>query len=212
MVHHIVFDVDGTLLDSQQVIDGALARTGRELTGREVPLSLAAEAFSLPSRAALRHVGVAEEDMERGLDLFELYSYRSGRVSPAFPGVWELLEALEREGMPMSVFSARLEDEFERDPSFPPLARFFRRLMGTRYSVNPKPAPDGLLRFLREEGLRAGEVLLVGDSRSDSASAAGAGIPFALAGWNPAVDADAVPHDCLLRTPQELLTLLRADI
>lgn len=209
MVRHIVFDVDGTLLDSRQVINEALARTGRELTGREVPLSLAAEAFSMSSRPALRHVGVAEEDMERGLALFERYSYGSGRVSPIFPGVWELLEGLERAGVPMSVFSARLEDEFDRDPSFPPLARFFRRLMGTRYSVNPKPAPDGLLRFLREEGLEAGEVLMVGDSAADSLSAAGAGVAFALAGWNGAAETDAVPHDFLLHTPEELWALLR---
>lgn len=109
----------------------------------------------------------------------------------------------------MSVFSARLEDEFDRDPSFPPLARFFRRLMGTRYSVNPKPAPDGLLRFLREEGLEAGEVLMVGDSAADSLSAAGAGVAFALAGWNGAAETDAVPHDFLLHTPEELWALLR---
>lgn len=208
MVRHIVFDVDGTLLDSQQVINEALARTGRELTGREVPLSLAAEAFSMPSRPALRHVGVAEENMERGLHLFEQYSYCSGRVSPAFPGVRELLEGLAGAGVPMSVFSARLEEEFERDPSFPPLAPFFRRLMGTRYSVNPKPAPDGLLRFLREEGLAAGEVLMVGDSAADSRSAAGAGIPFALAGWNSGADPAAIPHDFLLRSPGELWGLL----
>ena len=80
--------------------------------------------------------------------------------------------------------------------------------MGVHYSGKPKPAPDGLLRFLREESLGAGEVLLVGDAATDSLSAAGAGIPFALAGWNGAVDPSAVPHDFLLRSPEELWTLI----
>ena len=207
MVRHIIFDVDGTLLDSCMSINAALARTARELTGREVPLSLAAEAFSLHSQAALRHVGVAEEDIEQGLLLFDRYSYREGIGSAPFPGVTALLEGLQAAGRPMSVFSARSEDEFDNDPSFRPLKRYFRRLMGVHYSGRPKPAPDGLLRFLREESLGAGEVLLVGDAATDSLSAAGAGIPFALAGWNGAVDPSAVPHDFLLRAPEELWAL-----
>ena len=80
--------------------------------------------------------------------------------------------------------------------------------MGVHYSGRPKPAPDGLLRFLREESLGAGEVLLVGDAATDSLSAAGAGVPFALAGWNSDVDAGAVPRDFLLRTPEELWALI----
>lgn len=209
MYRHIVFDVDGTLLDSQHSINAGLARTARELTGRDVPLSLAAEAFALPSRAALRHVGVAEADMEQGLLLFDRYSYREGVGSAPFPGVTALLEGLARAGWPMSVFSARDEGELDSDPAFRPLARYFRRLMGVRYSLRPKPAPDGLLRFLREEGLRPSEVLMVGDASTDSGSAAGAGVPFALAAWNPGADNSAVPHDFLLRAPEELWTLLR---
>lgn len=208
MFRHIVFDVDGTLLDSQLSINTGLARAARELTGREVPLSLAAEAFPLHSRAALRHVGVAEEDMERGLLLFDRYSYREGIGSAPFPGVLALLEGLQAAGWPMSVFSARSEDEFDNDSSFRPLKPYFCRLMGVHYAGKPKPAPDGLLRFLGEEGLAAGEVLMVGDAATDSLSAAGAGVPFALAAWNSAVDPSAVPHDFLLRAPEELWTLL----
>jgi len=208
MYHQIVFDVDGTLLDSCLSISRGLQRTAKEITGWEVPLSLAIEAFAMPSRPALRHVGISEEDMARGLDLFDRYSYSCGEGSVPFPGVTDLLEELTRLKVPLYVFSARLEDEFDHDTSFHPIAHYFRRIMGTGYAGVPKPAPDGLLRFLREEGAAASEVLMVGDSSLDSASAAGAGIDFALAGWNPAVQPEAIPHTYLLRDPGEMLGLI----
>ena len=57
-------------------------------------------------------------------------------------------------------------------------------------------------------GLSPTQAVFVGDTRHDRACAAAAGLPFALAGWNPRARAAAEPDDLVLVRPEDVLGLL----
>ncbi|MEG0114831.1 MAG: HAD hydrolase-like protein, partial [Hydrogenoanaerobacterium sp.] len=70
-----------------------------------------------------------------------------------------------------------------------------------------KPKPEPMLLYLSRTGVRADEVLYIGDTVYDYQCATGAGVPFALAGWG-ALNADEVPPCYAPKTPGEVLLLL----
>lgn len=175
----LIFDLDGTLLDSlpditdatNQVRDNfGLARLGLD----EVRKLMGQGARSLVERAL---PGAPAEEVERGLALFLSYNlaHIADKTRP-YPGVFETLEALEGLGIPLCVLSnknvALCREVLERFG----LVRFFPAVFGADSFPFRKPSPEPVLALLREYGVAAKECTLVGDSINDVAAGGGAGV------------------------------------
>ncbi|MGH9275970.1 MAG: HAD family hydrolase [Acidimicrobiales bacterium] len=176
-----LFDLDGTLVDS----DAALLAPFSALA---VP-SERVPPLGLPLGEACELAGVTVDDYLERYD---------GTVVEPFPGVEELLARLPR----WAVCSNKARDsgrqELHRLGWAPELALFSEDFDGRPKTLQP---------VLDVLGLTADEVLFVGDTAHDRSCAAAAGVPFALAGWNPRVQRE--PGDVVLLHPAEVLDLLR---
>lgn len=174
-----IFDLDGTLLDS----DDALVRPFLELGVPRERIT-----FGPPVRSECERLGVAVEEYVR--------RYRS-ELAPPFPGVDELLGRVGR----WALCSNKHPDQAARDLALrgwtPEVALF-----SDAFDWQPKHLGPVLERL----GVRAADVVFVGDTAHDRASADAVGCRFALAGWNPR--AAAAPGDVVLAAPAELLDLL----
>ena len=180
-----LFDLDGTLIDS----DVALMRPFLELGLAEHELP----PLGLPLVEACERVGISLHDY---LDRYD------GTAAAPFPGVDELLGGLHRWGLASNKQRSSGRRELERLGWSPAVALFSDDFGGEEKQLGP---------LLDAMGLAPHAALYVGDTAHDRSAAAGAGVQFALAGWNPRARAGAQPGDRVLSHPADVLAVVSAD-
>ncbi|TGD67143.1 phosphoglycolate phosphatase [Tabrizicola sp. WMC-M-20] len=214
---HLVFDLDGTLVDSAPDIQAAV---NRMLAGEGVgPLDLTTvTAFighGLPKlvERVMGHVGLDMAQHPR-LTKATLKAYHAGAsdLTVVYPGVIETLDRLRQAGHAMAICTNKPEGparEVLRDLG---LEGFFSVVIGGDSLPVAKPDPAPLHACIA--GLGGGSTVYVGDSEVDAATALAAGVPFALftEGYRKTPVAD-LPHALAFSDfaslPEALAALLR---
>jgi phosphoglycolate phosphatase len=210
-VRALIFDLDGTLIDSKQDLIHSVNAMLRELERRE----LAEETISgyighgapqLVARALGN--GCTEEEQQRALNFFLRY-YESHKMDTtcAYPGVAETLEKLA--SMPMAVLTNKPVRIGVRILDAMGLAKYFQAIYGGNSFETKKPDPLGARTILRELGAEPREALLVGDSEVDVRTARNAGMLAAAVNYGFGVhNRGAHPADIYLERFSDLATLL----
>lgn len=178
---HVVFDVDGTLLDTERSVLLSLRDTLREAAGRDYPLAELEFSLGIPGADALKLLDIPNVPavLARWEELLERYR-DADRV---FDGVPELLAALKDSGRCLGVVTSRTRAEFDQDFSRWGLASYFQAVVTADDTDLHKPCPDPLLKYMELAGAAAADVLYIGDSGHDARCAQAAGVDFGLAGW-----------------------------
>ncbi|MDD7493591.1 MAG: HAD hydrolase-like protein, partial [Eubacteriales bacterium] len=95
---HVVFDMDGTLIDTCEAIQRSLRDTIAMLTGNTPTEAEVRATFGTPSDAGLKMLGVRDEDIPRGILLWSENIKKYEDTPRAFPGVRELMDGLKAAG------------------------------------------------------------------------------------------------------------------
>lgn len=201
----IIFDLDGTLVDSVPDLHGAAEKllqdqgkqpldlpTVRSFVGNGIPnlVERISEAADLPRDAASQTAFV-----KAFLDHYN--AAISGRTT-LYPGVRGCLDALADAGIPMGLCTNKPEAQTLTILSDLDMARYFSKVIGGDSLPQRKPAATPLLATLAALGngtLSVDQCLYVGDSEVDAQTAQAAGTPFALysEGYRKA-PLEALPH------------------
>jgi len=213
-VRALIFDLDGTLIDSKRDLILSVNATLHEMKRAELPEETIASYIGAGAPMLVaRALGgdSSEEQIRRGLEFFLGY-YENHKMdhTKAYPGVAEALEALQ--GYPMAVLtnkpfriSRRILQELE-------LASYFRCIYGGNSFEKKKPDPLGVNTILREFDVPAREAVLVGDSEVDIQTARNAGAYAAMVTYGFGMyDPAAHPADIYLDRLTEIVPLLRND-
>lgn len=209
----VVFDLDGTLIDSRRDLASAVNRTREEVGLTPLPV---ARVVALVGEGARRLVEKGLEGEVQGsaldaaLEIFSRHYWQAClETTCPYPGVEPLLRRLE-ERFPLAVLSNKPEAFSRRILDGLGLAGCFRHLLGGDSLPTCKPDPEGLRRLARELGVAVERLLLVGDSRIDAATAQAAGCPFALVEWGFATPEEraALAADLRVSQPRELAAAL----
>jgi len=199
----LVWDMDGTLLDSTEVVPDAFVETVRELGVDDVDREKVVAAYSLGvPEVMLRHlVGRTLEDRE-----IDLYYDRllEGSVAP-YDGVLETLDTLRQRGLPVVVFKGASSRAARTLLASAGLQ--FDILVGGDHVARPKPAPDGVLEAAKRLSVAPEDVVYIGDAPTDLQAARSACARGAAATWGHLYQRDA-PADIRLRAPNQALALL----
>lgn len=176
-----VFDIDGTLLDTERTGVLSLMQTVRDLLGREMTYGEAYGFFGIPSAKVSAMLGYADEDRFGVLweDHFQELMYL---VKP-FPGVEDVLRDLRAAGFRTGVVTSRSRTEIAYDPHLAQLLPYFDLVIGSEQSARHKPFPDPMLAYLEGVGAEAAATLYLGDTMHDWCCGHDAGCDFALADW-----------------------------
>jgi phosphoglycolate phosphatase len=177
----VLFDFDGTLIDSDAVLQAPFAALG--VAQADVP------PLGLPLPVACDRAGITVADYLAHYDL---------DAALPFPGVEAMLAGLDRWGLCSNKDRATAERELAR-LGWTPAVAFFSDDFGGR--------PKLLAPVLAALALTPGQAVLVGDTAHDRACAHAAGVPFALAAWNPRATPE--PGDLVLATPADVLAAVK---
>jgi phosphoglycolate phosphatase len=209
----IVFDLDGTLVDSSRdlanAVNAALQRIDASATTIPLPVVrsfIGSGARNLVARS-LVHAGVALPP-EDALPVFlEEYRRRLTEHTRFYPGVEETLDRLSAH--PLAVLTNKPGDMSRALLSGLGVAPLFFRVYGGGDLPARKPDPVGLLRLMEESGRAPGDTVLVGDSAIDVHTARAAGVRAIGVTWGfdrGGLDGD--PPDARAGSREELHRML----
>lgn len=187
----IIFDLDGTLIDSLGDITAAanhaLASLGQPTHERDDYRLMVGYGADVLFQTAL--APDAQHLLPEALGLFKtFYAAHPDDHTVLFPGVTELLDTLVADGVPIAVLSNKPHANTVLCVE-QMLGRWtWSAVLGHREGVAKKPAPDGALEIARQLGLAPGEIYFLGDAEPDVQTAVAAGmIPIgALWGYRDA--------------------------
>jgi phosphoglycolate phosphatase len=184
----IIFDLDGTLLDTIEDIADAfntvLANHGEPTHSVEFYTA----AVGHGARQALLTGIPADKRSDTYIDTLlaefrTVYNQYNGRRTRPFPGIPELLHNLADKQVRLAVLSNKPHNDTVKciHEQFPDID--FSMILGHRDGAALKPDPSTTLTVVAELGLAANEILFIGDSSVDVQSAVRAGIPAIGVTW-----------------------------
>ncbi len=183
---HLIFDLDGTLVDSKSDLAAATnfmlaALALPTLTEPQVERLIGDGARVLVARA----LGPQRADLvPRGFTLFmEYYVAHLLDHTQPYPGIHELLAAVHAQGLTLSVLTNKPEAPSRAILTGLGLADFFGVIVGGDTLPMRKPDPLGVHDLQRRTGIALAATLLIGDSRIDMATGQAAGVTTCGVTW-----------------------------
>jgi phosphoglycolate phosphatase len=183
---HMIFDLDGTLVDSVRItcaiLDAMLADRGSD---RRADPALG-RAMDAEGGTAMIQAMLGPWCRDVDVDLAEFRQRHAIAATPpdlAFPGVGSALTRLASQGVGLGICSNKPQGLCEKILSDLDLARHFSTIVGARPDLPRKPAPDGARLALLQMRANPAACLYIGDSEVDVRTAAAAGLPVALVSW-----------------------------
>jgi pyrophosphatase PpaX len=207
----ILFDLDGTLIDSGPIIIASMRHASVTVLGREPD----EEAV----RAAIGGQGLVSQmrdlDPDRVDELIDVYRAHNEPLHATletFAGIPELLRELSARGHMLGIVTAKrrstVQLAFDR---FPFLAELTDVLVGSDDTERHKPDPDPVLEALRRLGAAPDEAVYIGDSPFDIRAGLAAGARAIAVAWG-GIHSDerllAEEPDALVQHPEEILALV----
>ena len=213
-VRAVIFDLDGTLMDTACEIDAALARTFAErgiapLARREVDALIGRGMRSLVERALALRGKSAGVDAVVGR--FEHhYADLVGTEARLFPRVAEGLELLRARNRKLAVVTNKPRMFTEKLLERAGVAGFFGTVVAGDDGIPRKPAGDMLVAACRQMGSKPAEALMLGDSDNDVAAARAAGCPVWCVpyGYNEGRPPETLACDRMVETVEDAARLV----
>ena len=215
MVKLCIFDLDGTIVDTQEdladSVNAGLRQEGYPTHTVEAFIRFVGNGVARMVKDAMpEDVRDNEEIFSRVFDVFQKeYDARCLNKTHAYPGTVGLLDELKARGIRLAVLSNKLQAFTERIVS-----HYFGERMdlvfGQREGVEKKPAPDGVFEIMKHFGVSAEEVIFIGDSEVDVLTAKNAGVPCLGVSWGFRGKEDLEKAGCELiaDTTEEALEIL----
>lgn len=215
MTSAILFDLDGTLLDTLEDIADAMNYVLGALGHAAHPLDayrrFVGEGVRLLVQRALPEAARDERTIERGVALMkERYGTHLFNKTQPYRGIEALLAELDARALPLAVLSNKLDEPTRLlVDHFFGVARF-AAVRGQRDGVPRKPDPTAALEIAHELEIAPGEWLYLGDTPTDMQTAASAGMVAVGVAWGFRSPDELVRHgaDHVITTPDELCSLL----
>jgi len=213
----VIFDLDGTLIDSRldlvHSVNAALRHIGRPELPEEVIASYVGDGAPILIQRALGGEAVDEALVRKGLEFFLAY-YREHKLdhTTVYPGVAEALAAIQssHNGMPrkMAVLSNKPVIPSRAIVQALGLGAFFSQVYGGNSFATKRPDPEGVRTLLEEHGARPDQAVIVGDSHTDIRTGRNAGLHTigVTYGFAPHT-LEEEPPDVLVDSPREFADL-----
>ncbi len=204
----VLFDLDGTVLDTSDLIISSFKHTFHKHYKREITLSEIHAFFGKTLRAAMEYLG--PDQVEELIQTYREYSLaHHDQMITVFGGVVETIHALYEAGIIMAIVTSKTKKTALRGLKLFDLDNYFPVIIGADQCQNHKPHPEPIQNALIQLKMKPEECLMVGDSSFDLISARQAGVKTAAVRWTR-VSWETILHekpDYILESMCGLLTV-----
>lgn len=200
----IVFDIDGTLIDTEYAVLHSLQDTVKELCKKEIPVSKLTFALGITGADALKILKI--KDVPYALELWDKNMKKYEDTVKIFEGITGLLEELMKSDCEMGIVTSKRREEYDTDFGRFDISCCFKTIVCADDTKEHKPEADPLLKYVELSGGDREKTLYIGDSRYDSECAENAGIDFALAVWGS--HSKSVKAEYYLEKPSDLSEII----
>ena len=183
----VIFDLDGTLVDTAQdivaAVDALLAECGRAPIGLAAGRRLIGDGARVLVQRAFLASGAPAPDVDAATARwFEIYGASLASFSRPYPNVATILAALRKRGRKLAVCTNKADALAIRLLEMLDLADYFDAIVGGDVPYR-KPDPRHLLATAERIGVRPSDCLMVGDSSNDAAAAKAARMKLVVVDW-----------------------------
>jgi pyrophosphatase PpaX len=205
-----LFDLDGTLLDSIELIFRCYRHAAQTHMGALPPDKVWLDGLGTPLRQQFSAVTSDADLIEEMVVTYREYHHLHHDTSVAlYPDVERVVTELGQRGATLGVVTSKLRAGCERGLKLTGLMEHFPLLVTADDVKRPKPDPEPVELALERAGAARSATLFIGDSPHDMAAGRAAGVATAAVLWGPfsVDDFAASPPTFLLEKPDEILSL-----
>jgi len=178
----IIFDIDGTLTSTNQLIFSSFNHIAEKYLGKTFTDDEIISLFG-PTEDVILKEWCGENFNAAKIDYYNFYRSNHS-MADLYPGILELLKHLKEKDVLLSIFTGKGRQASLITLEELRIIKFFDLIVTGDDVNNHKPSSEGILKFLNKFNLNAGEVLMVGDSVSDVKASKEAGVQIASALWD----------------------------
>jgi pyrophosphatase PpaX len=205
----VVFDLDGTIVDSVELIILSFQHAIREVLGREISREESITWVGRPLREQM--VMFSPEHADELVRVYREWNHREhDRMLKLYDGILNLLDTLSRAGVKIGLVTSKSRYTTQMAFDLTGIEAYFDSTVCSDESTGNKPSPDPILYCLRQLGVDPARAAYVGDSPTDMQAARAAKVAAIAVTWGvfgtPALEAEK--PDVLVHTIPELLEVL----
>ena len=208
----VLFDFDGTIMDTNDIIIQSWQHTFRTIEGKERPIEEITPSFGEPLFVTMEKFfpGMNTEAMVQTYRDYQRKVYTE--QIHMFPGIPEVIKALKDKGYLVAIVTSRLWNSTKQGLYKFDIAHMFDAVVSAEDTDVHKPDPAPCNICLEKLGVKPEEAIFVGDSRFDVLCAKNAGVQSVLVGWSVCVtdeQKDGIyKPDYFIDKPEELLDIV----
>ena len=201
---HILFDIDGTLVDNEKAVLSTWQQTIKELFNRYIEKDKLNFVLGIPGVTIMEKLGA--ENPEEGFKIWQRHFQEHRNEITLFKGIKEVVCKLKEKNLCLGLITSRTREELNNDDALCQIYHLFDVAICVTDTINPKPSADPILAYLQRTGATSSDSLYVGDSAYDNLCATNAQVDFALATWGN--NKKNIPCKYKLKEPSDILTIL----
>jgi HAD superfamily hydrolase (TIGR01549 family) len=212
----VIFDLDGTLLDSRECSIKATKAAFTEM-GLKVPSEVVIEHYmGIPIEESFFKMSEQPLDQETATELIRVFrtyyqTYEESTLN-VFPEIPHVLEILMKRKVPCFVVSSKKTAVVKRNLAAQNLVAFFEEIIGSDAVSHYKPHPEGINKVVTQYQFDPTRTIMVGDAIFDIQMGKAAGVKTIAVTWgsHDAKKLSADKPDALAEAPQDILDYIYA--
>jgi len=205
-----LFDLDGTLIDSEELIMSSFRHTMRTHLGTVPPDAEWRAGFGTPLRPQLARYARDPDEVAAMTSTYRQHNWaHHDRLVTPFAGVREVVAELVERGVSLAIVTSKNRAAAEHGLRHCGLDQFFQVLVSSDDVTEHKPQPAPVIEAVARLDTSVEETVFIGDAPVDCLAGRAAGVTTAVALWGPFSRAALEPHgpDHWLAEPSEILQL-----
>ncbi len=178
----IIFDVDGTLTFTNQLIFDSFNHITKKYLGKEYSDDEIIALFGPTEDVILKDI--CKDEYENARKDYYAYYKNNHEIAHLYDGIKELIIDIYKSDILLSIFTGKGRTSALITLDELGLTNYFDMIVSGDDVENHKPSPEGILMFLAKHNFSTSEVLMIGDSPSDIIAAKECGVEIASVVWD----------------------------